>query len=342
MITIKELASILNVSPTTVSNVVNGHTEKMSEETRRKIERALIQYDFRRSYHSSQPGELKLVSVDFNLRFRKRVFLDPFCAELLDTICVKLQEYGRYPVCGSLKDTEEAYKKLQSRNIEGGIVVGFNPWECEAFSHKVGKPVVFIDCGTGNYDNVGIEDYEGGKRITEFMLRQGHRRIAFFCDKKNPVSSNLERFRGYCDALEEYGISYSNEDYLYLPDDKNLMRETLRNFAHKVRRQGYTAVFVVSDYLANETIRIFETAGLSVPDDISVAGFDDNLYAKLGKPMLTTVRQPIREKGEQAVTLLMQRINGEEIIANSFRFPVELIVRDSVKNITLPDALPSA
>lgn len=337
MITIKELAGILNVSPTTVSNVVNGHTEKMSEETRRKIEHALIQYDFRRAYRSNeQPGELKLISVDFNLRFRKRIFMDPFCAELLDAICVKLQEYGRYPVCGSLKDTEEAYKKLQARNIEGGIVVGFKPWECEAFSQKVGKPVVFIDCGVGNYDNVGIDDYEGGRQITEFMIKQGHRKIAFFCDRKSPASSTLERFRGYCDALSQYEIAYSNEDYLYLPDDRNLMREALRNFAVKAKRQGYTAVFVVSDYLANVTIRIFEAVGLSVPDDISVAGFDDNLYAKLGRPMLTTVRQPVREKGEQAVSLLMQRIYGEEVIANSFQLPVELIVRDSVKNITLP------
>ncbi len=336
--TIKELAGILNVSPTTVSNVVNGHTEKMSEETRRKIERALIQYNFRKIYRSNeQPGELKLISVDFNLRFRKRVFIDPFCSELLDSICVKLQEYGRYPVCGSIKDTEEAYKKLQARNIEGGIVVGFKPWECEAFSNKVGKPVVFIDCGVGNYDNVGIEDYEGGKQITKFMLNQGHRKIAFFCDRKVPVSSTLERFQGYCAALSEYGISYSNEDYLYLPDDRNMMRETLRDFAIRAKQRGYTAVFVVSDYLANETIRVFDAVGLRVPDDISVTGFDDNFYANLSIPKLTTIRQSIAEKGEQAVTLLMQRIYGEEVLVNSFRLPVELIVRDSVKNITLPN-----
>ena len=335
MITIKELAGILNVSPTTISNVVNGHTEKMSEETRRKIENAMIQYNFRRSYRSNELGELKLISVDFNLRFRKRIFMDPFCAELLDAICVKLQEHGRYPVCGSLKDTEETYKKLQARNIEGGIVVGFKPWECEAFSQKVGKPVVFVDCGVGHYDNVGIDDYEGGKKITEFMIKQGHRRIAFFCDRKIPVSSTLERFQGYCDVLTKYGISYSNEDYLYLPDDKNLMRETLRDFAVRAKQQGYTAVFVVSDYLANEAVRIFESVGLRVPDDISVAGFDDNLYAKLSRPMLTTIRQPVVEKGEQAVSLLMERIYGEEVTVNSFRLPVELIVRDSVKNITL-------
>lgn len=332
--TIKELAAVLGVSATTVSNVVNGHTEKMSFETRKKIEDALIQYDFKRPYiERRNSNELKLVSVDFNLRFRENIFMDPFCAELLDAICTTLQEYGRYPVCSNLENTEEAYTKIQARNIEGGIVVGFAPWDCHAFSEKVGKPVVFVDCGVGQYDNVGIDDYEGGKRITEFMLKQGHRKIAFLCDRKSPISSNLERYQGYCDALAACNVYSGNEDYYYLPNEKHLRRETLRDFAKRVRREGYTAAFVVSDMLANEAVCIFKEEGLKVPEDISVTGFDDNLYAKLCDPQLTTIRQPVSEKGRQAVRLLMQRIRQEEVLVNSYRLPVELIVRDSVKNI---------
>lgn len=334
MITIKEIASRLGVSPTTVSNVVNGHTEKMSAETRQRIEDALIRYGFHKTYHTGvKSQELKLVSVDFNLRFRDKIFMDPFCAELLDSICLNLREYERYPVCGSLRNTGEAYSKLQASNIEGGIIVGFDPRDCQGFAEKVGKPVVFIDCGAGPYDNIGIADYEGGKLITEFLLKQGHRKIAFFCDRKSPVSSTLDRFQGYCDALSEYGIEYRNRDYYYLPDEKNLRRETLRDFAGKVREEGYTAVFVVSDFLANEVINVLSAEGLRIPEDISVTGFDDNIYARLSKPALTTVRQSVYEKGEQAVKLLMQRIRGEEVLVNSFRLPVELIVRDSVKNI---------
>lgn len=246
---------------------------------------------------------------------------------------MKLQEYGRYPVCSVPKDEQDIFQKLQARNIEGGIVIGFDPWECQEFAQRVGKPLVFVDCGEGEYDNVGIADYEGGKQITEFMLKEGHRKIAFFCDKKNPVSSTYERFRGYCDALEGYGIAYDNKNYYYLPAGRNLRREALRNFALKAKEEGYTAVFVVSDLLANEAISIFFGEGLKVPDDISVAGFDDNIYARLSRPMLTTVRQSVKEKGEEAVKLLMQRIKGEEIIAKSFKLPVELIVRESIRNI---------
>lgn len=334
MITIKEIAAILGVSSTTVSNVVNGHTKKMSDETRRRVEEALVTYGFRKTaYPGAKSNELKLISIDFNIRFRDKIFMDPFCAELLDSISVNLREYDRYPVCGSLRTTEETYAKLTASNIEGGIIVGFDPRECLAFTEKVGKPVVFIDCGEGAYDNIGIEDYEGGKLITEFVLKQGHRKIAFLCDRKNPVSSTLDRFQGYCDALKSYGIEYQNKDYYYLPDDKNMRREMLREFAGRIRKEGYTAAFVVSDYLANEVITVLSAEGLRVPDDISVTGFDDNMYARLSVPPLTTVRQSVYEKGKQAVKLLMQRIMGEEVLVNSFRLPVELIVRDSVKNI---------
>lgn len=334
MITIKEIASILGVSSTTVSNVVNGHTQKMSSETRRKVEDALTKYGFHREYYEEdQSTALKLITVDFYLRYKEKILMDPFCSELFDAICVKLQEYGRYPVCGTPKSSDEVYTKLQARNIEGGIIIGFSPFDCQEFAEKTGKPVVFIDCGQGDYDNVGIDDFEGGRLITEFMLGQGHRKIAFFCDRKTPVSSNFERFRGYCKALEGYGIEYCNKDYYYLPDDRNLRRETLRNFARSAKTEGYTAVFVVSDLLANEAISIFFSEGLSVPDDISVAGFDDNIYARLSRPQLTTIRQSVVEKGNEAVKLLMQRIRGEKVMAKSFKLPVELVVRESVKNI---------
>lgn len=334
MVTIKEIAAILGVSSTTVSNVVNGHTEKMSAKTRRIVEDALIQYGFHKEYYEEDHNKvLKLITVDFYLRYKEKIFMDPFCSELLDAICVKLQEYGRYPVCGTPKATEDMYQKMQGRNIEGGIVVGFNPSDCHEFAEKAGKPVVFIDCGEGDYDNVGIDDFEGGRLITEFMLKQGHRKIAFFCDRKSPVSSSFERFRGYCSALGDYGIGYSNKDYFYLPDDRNLRREALRNFAVHAKKDGYTAVFVVSDLLANEAINTFFAEGLRVPDDISVSGFDDNLYARLSRPQLTTIRQSVEEKANEAVKLLMQRIRGEEVLVNSFKLPVELIVRDSIKNV---------
>ncbi len=336
MKTIREIAEILGVSSATVSNVVNGHTEKMSEQTRRMVEEALKKYEFHKTYREPDHSKaLKLVTVDFFLHHKEKIMMDPFCSELLDAICAKLQEYGRYPVCGMPSQQEEIHIRLQANNIQGGLIVGVNPWECQKFAENAGKPVVFVDCGEGEYDNVGIDDFEGGRLITDFLLSQGHRKIAFFCDRKNPVSSNFERYRGYTEALSKYEIAASNEDYYYLPDDKNQRRETLRYFANHVKEKGYTAAVVVSDLLANEAINIFFAEGLSVPEDISVTGFDDNIYAKMSRPTLTTVRQTVADKGEQAVKLLMQRIRHEDVLVRTYKLPVELIVRESVANFHL-------
>ncbi len=333
MKTIREIAEILGVSSATVSNVVNGHTEKMSEQTRRRVEEALKKYEFYKVYRESEYSKaLKLVMVDFYMERKEKMMMDPFRSELFNAICRKLQEYGRYSVCGMQMDQEEMRRRLQASNVQGGIIIGFRPQECRRFAENTDKPVVFIDCGEGEFDSVGLDDFEGGRLITDYLLGQGHRRIAFFSDLEEMRAGTLNRYMGYCEALRKYGITAADGDCYYLPDNYSQRRETLRYFAANVKEMGYTAVVVASDLLASEAISVFFEEGLSVPEDISVTGFDDNIYARMSRPMLTTVRQPVAEKGEQAVKLLMQRIRKEKVLVRSYKLPVELIVRDSVAN----------
>ena len=160
--------------------------------------------------------------------------------------------------------------------------------------------------------------------------------MLFFCDQRDPVGADGERYRGFLDAVKKYGASFSKEeDYIFLPADKHLRHEVLRRFAKTAKEKGYTGAFFVYDLLANEGINIFFSQGLNVPEDISVVGFDDNIYARLSRPALTTVRQSPAEKGRAAVNLLMKRIYGEEVLAPSLQLPTELIVRESVANRTV-------
>lgn len=169
--------------------------------------------------------------------------------------------------------------------------------------------------------------------MTSYLIGQGHRKIAFFGDQQHPMGSNLCRFRGLQDAMEEHKLEFDKDDYFYLPQHDNYRHEVLRQFAQNVKESGYTAAFFTSDFLANEAISIFYSQGISVPEDLSVTGFDDNIYARLSRPMLTTVRQKPEEKGKEAVGLLMRRIYGEEVPVGRMRLPTELIVRESVRNL---------
>ena len=71
---------------------------------------------------------------------------------------------------------------------------------------KNSKPLVFVDCGEGNYDNIGLQDREGARELTSYLIKQGHRKIAFFCDQENPIASNKSRLQGYREALEKHGF----------------------------------------------------------------------------------------------------------------------------------------
>lgn len=334
MITIKEIAEQLDVSPTTVSNVIHGRTGKMSEQTRLKIEEELVKnhYVLERKGKSGQT-EMKLVIVDIFFGKKEGVFTDPFCGEFFEAIERELRERGRNAVCITRNTEDDLLKKLSAYNVEGAIVLGCEPGRCESLQKRAPKPLVFVDSGEGNYDNIGLQDQEGAEKIVSYLLKQGHEKIAFFCDEKVPAASNRARFQGYCKVLEEQGIPCSSDDYYYLPPDRNLRYEVFRRFADTAKEQGYTAAFCVADLYANEAVSVFFSRGLKVPDDISVAGFDDNVYARLSRPALTTVRQLPDKKGREAVNLLMKRIYGEEVVVRSMELPTELIVRDSVGNI---------
>ena len=209
MITIKELARQLGVSPTTVSNVINGRTEKMSEQTRMRIEEMLIKNHYvQENRGGNSQDELKLVIVEFFFGEREHIYTDPFCAELLEAIEKELEKTGRNVVCSTVYSEDEFLKKLSAHNVEGSIILGCDPKRCEALCKRTAKPLVFVDCGEGNYDNIGLQDREGARELTSYLIKQGHRKIAFFCDQEEPIASNRSRLVGYQEALKKHEETY--------------------------------------------------------------------------------------------------------------------------------------
>lgn len=333
MITIRELARELGVSPTTVSNVINGRTRKMSGETRKKIEMALVKYHYTGESRRDHPKELRLIALDFCLGEKSNVLTDPFCGMLMEAVIEQLKKYGRYVVSDSPSGEEAILSKLETRSVEGAIVLGYAPEKCEELTRRTAKPVVFIDSGDGAYDSVGLQDEEGAACMTEFLIRQGHRRIAFFTDYSELSVCNRMRFVGFRKALQAHQLEWREDDFYTLPLDRHLRSDILRKFAAEKAGKACTAAFFVNDLFAGEAAALFASAGLKVPEELSISGFDDNIYARLAHPMLTTMRQHPEEKAAEAVKLLMKRLKGEKVDVHSIHLPTELIVRDSVKNI---------
>lgn len=335
MVTIKEIANQLGVSPTTVSNVLNGNIQRMSLETRRRIETALIENHYYRT-EKKKDGSIPMIVVAFDTWGRENIVLDPFIGEILGTIELELRKYGRNVIFTVQGDEAELKRLLTGSNVEGGILVGYLSDLSEEISRACPHPLVFVDSGEGSYCNVGLQDMEGMYELASYLIKEGHKRIAFFCDwQYPPVTCNEQRLKGFQAAFEDAGLEFSSEDYFYLPPELYVRHEILRHFAKKRINTGYTAAVFVSDRFASEAINIFERMGITVPGDISVTGFDDNIYSRLSRPMLTTVRQSPETKGKEAVRLLMKKIKGEDIGLDSMVLPTELIVRESVRNLNI-------
>jgi LacI family transcriptional regulator len=330
MVTIKEIAEQLGVSPTTVSNVLNGRVERMSTETRKRIETALVENKYYRT-DKNRESTLPMIVTGFNAWGRENVATDPFIAELLGAIELELRKYGRTVIFTVERDVRGLRKLISEHYVEGAILVGYRKEDCENIAHANPYPVVFVDSGEGDYCNVGLQDASGMREATAYLIKSGHRRIAFFSDQPYPpVTNTAQRLKGYQAALQRAGIEFSEEDYYYLPPELYVRHETLRQFARLKAGKEYTAAVFVSDLLASDAVNMFESVGVMVPDDISVIGFDDNMYAQLSRPPLTTVRQNPSAKGREAVRLLMQKIKGENCL-DSLELPTELIVRESVR-----------
>ena len=240
---------------------------------------------------------------------------------------------GWYVVSDAPSGEEAILKKLEARNVEGAIVLGYEPEKCEELTMRAPKPIVFVDSGDGNYDNVGLQDREGAAQMTEYLIRQGHQRIAFFTDYQENSVCNRMRMEGYREALRVRKLPFLQEDIYSLPLDRHMRNEIIRKFAREKAGRVCTAAFFVNDLFANEAVGMLSAEGIRVPEDLSVAGFDDNIYARLSNPMLTTVRQHPEEKAYEAVKMLMKRLRGEPVPVRSIHLPTELIVRDSVKNL---------
>jgi LacI family transcriptional regulator len=128
-------------------------------------------------------------------------------------------------------------------------------------------------------------------------------------------------------------LAFSPEDYILMHPDPARRREVLQGFMRE-RLRNYSALFFISDYSAASGINLFQDEGLRVPEDISVAGFDDNIYALTVRPRLTTIRQDVSQKAYFAVRQALRLIRKEPVeLEAQICLPVSLVVRDSVKKL---------
>ncbi len=326
--TIRDVAERAGVSHQTVSRVINGH-ELVSGETRDRVERAIRELNYvpspiARGLMSNRTHSIGLVSSAIS---------DHFFGEVAAGAEVQARRRGYYLVIASVEEhaeaDERAYLRLMlERRVEGLIVARPRlPISVDQVSlHRV--PVVAIASAEApGLTVVDVDNRGGGQDAVAYLLAQGHRRIATVT---GPMAwrSSQHRLDGYRDALAAAGVPIDpslieQANGWDLADGQTAMARLL------ARGTPFTALFAYSDLVAIGAIRELRTRGVRVPEDVSVVGYDDVPVAAYVDPPLTTIRQPMREVGERAASLVLDAI-AQGTPGETRLLPTRLVVRASV------------
>lgn len=333
MITIKEIAQKLNMSTTTVSNVIHGKAGEVSEDTKRKVQEFLEEVDYVPNINARNlaQNESKIIGVALKARADKyeNLIVDPFVSELIGGIEETIRNAGYFMMLYISRDTEKIVRRASTWNVDGLILFGMIGDDGQRVRAKYKKPIVCVDTysieGLKHYTNVGLEDEKGTYEMVKYMISCGHERIAFMSDNRTGV--DLARFTGYKRALEEAGLEFHDEDFLMIKPDRSEIEESLEEMCR--RAMDYTAIMCVSDLYAVTMMAALTDRGVRVPEGISIAGFDDNLMGSLYRPALTTVHQDVKQKGITSAETLLKQIKGEET-RNEIILPTRLVIRDTV------------
>lgn len=347
-VSVRDVAREAGVSPATVSYILNDTPGlSFTPETRQRVLAAAEKLHYVANQAAKTLGsgraegivQSKLIGVVIPQTENKRkeshiMFGNPFYGTFLSAVELEARRAGYQLILSGTNPGQSYIDIAKSRTLDGVIILGAYPSDDEAEYKKYKIPAVLVDCyGSSDsfFYSVRTDDRLGGYLATKYLIEQGHRRIAIVTGELKAHGVNSERYLGYLDALREAGLTPSQDDVFegLVGYDHGL--EAAKTLARTHR--DLTALFATADITAIGLINGLHEAGLRVPEDVSVIGFDDVEYAKMCYPGLTTIRQNIMEKGRQSARLMIEAVQDHSLPRAEWIIPMELIERGTVKRV---------
>jgi DNA-binding LacI/PurR family transcriptional regulator len=335
-VSLKTLAEHLGLSTATISAVVNDTPKgrQFPQSTRDLILKAAKEFDYRPNYLARSLRQRRTHTAAVIVQ----EISEGYAASILSSIERRLVQEGYlYFVAahrGDARLIDDYPRLLLQRAVEGFILVN------TPLRRELPVPVVSIAAGSQVKGNTRIllDNARGCQLALAHLASRGHREIAFF--KGHPRSGDTQpRWEGICRAAQELGLVVRPELTVQLHglsgDSEPSTPEEGYEYARQLlqRKKPFTALFAFNDISAIGAISALRDAGLRVPQDVSVVGFDDIRSAAFQNPRLTTVRQPLEQMGELAASILLQRIADPENAPEAITVEPELMVRESTSEV---------
>ena len=335
MATIWDVAKLAGVSKSTVSRVINNGST--SPEAKKSVLDAIkkLNYQpscFAQSIRTQKSMTIALMIPDSSNLFYTEIFKAVEEVAYSQRYMVTLCDTRNSP------DVEIKYAhKLLARKIDGLIYATYK-MDAKTQDHFVTLsetlPMVFIDYAYKNYENISMvaaEGYNSSREAVKFLYNKGKRKIAYVNFPRD-VQVTYLRYEGYMKGLEDCGLAFSS-DLVYFPSKKEetFGRELGFIAAKELLKKNseIDAIMTAADPLAFGVMKYLKQAGINIPDDISIIGFDNNEICEVIEPMLTTIAQPIRNIGTISAKILLNKINGVPNEHERVFFSSELIERGS-------------
>lgn len=325
---IRDVASKAGVSVATVSKVLNGYTT-VNANTKKRVLQVVKDLQFKPNAAARSLVGRRSMTIGI---FLTTGLAHPFFTQILAGMeqSLKIKGYDLiYLAQLSWSDEYSFVRHCQSRNIEGVVVFGFQHDDMN-FDELVesGIPSLFIDLDVkeNRAGYISSDNQDAVKSAVQYLTSLNHHRISFLSGIKSAYVNRL-RLEGYLAGLEEAVIPY-REDYVaegdFTKETGYLAMERLLKLPERP-----TAVICCSDMSAVGAMEAIRDYGLSVPEDLSVIGFDDIEIASYVQPPLTTVRQDMITIGKRVIELLDELIMDEQLTPPEAIIPTELIIRGS-------------
>jgi len=333
LITIRDVAKLAQVAPSTVSRVI-ANSPRISPQTATRVREAMEQLGYvphaaARSLASKTTSTIALTAA----RSADQVFANPFFAELIRGIGATTASRGYHVLLNMSRDEEEeveaCLRLIREKRVDGLIVTTSRVEDrlIEALDSEEVPFVVIGRCENEDTLTVNNDNVESAYSATLHLLELGHIEIAFIGGDADLVVSN-DRIVGYQKALSEYGIKLSEQYVIPGTFSEHSGYESMRQLIENGIRP--TAVVAADDVIALGVIQCAKEQGMKLPSDLSVVGFNDDPFGRFIEPQLTTVGTSVFELGRQASILLLDAINNpDEIETRQLILPSRLIARGS-------------
>lgn len=332
-ITIEDIAARAGVSRSTVSRVLNGEPY-VREDTRQRVLKVIqeAKYTPHPAARSLVTQRTRVIGVVIPITVWM-VFEDPFYFPTLLQGVAESTHSRDYAVLlwwgQSVEDSDQFYQRIvqQNRLMDGLIIASSHDEHLTNRLLAMETPFVMVERPNENIDQisyVSVDNVEAGRMATEHLIKLGRQRIATITGAM-AISDASDRLLGYRKALADYK----------LPADPNWVEEGdfTRKAGYlgmqKLLKQNVDALFAANDLTALGAMDAIREAGLRVPEDIAVIGFDDLPSASQATPPLSTIAHPIQKKGALATDLLIDLIEGAVESPRQILLPTQLVVRES-------------